>query len=145
VRPTLEKIGIPRATFYRWYDLYRAGGLEALDDRHPKPDRVWNRIPDDVRERIIRLALDEPALSPRELAVRFTDTEGYFVSEASVYRLLKAHDLITSPAYVVIKAANEFRDKTPLSTNSGRRTSPTVRLAPQLGKRMTGMQKRKEN
>ena len=63
VRPTLEKIGIPRATFYRWYDLYQAGGLEALDDRHPKPDRVWNRIPDDVRERIIRLALDEPALS----------------------------------------------------------------------------------
>jgi hypothetical protein len=46
--------------------------LEALDDRHPKPDRVWNRIPDDVRERIIRLALDEPALSARELAVRFT-------------------------------------------------------------------------
>ena len=36
------------------------------------------------------LALDEPALSPRELAVRFTDTESYFVSEASVYRLLKA-------------------------------------------------------
>jgi transposase InsO family protein len=34
-------------------------------------------IPDDVRERIIALALDEPALSPRELAVRFTDTEGY--------------------------------------------------------------------
>jgi putative transposase len=28
--------------------------------------------------------------------VRFTDTEGYFVSEASVYRLLKAHDLIAS-------------------------------------------------
>ena len=80
VRRTLEKIGIPRATFYRWYDLYRVGGPEALDDRHPKPDRVWNRIPDDVRERIIRLALDEPALSPRELAVRFTDAEGYFVS-----------------------------------------------------------------
>jgi putative transposase len=51
----------------------------------PKPDRVWNRIPDDVRERIVNLALDESALSPRELAVRFTDTEGYFVSEASVY------------------------------------------------------------
>jgi hypothetical protein len=68
-----------------------------LGDRSPRPDRVWNRIPDDVRERIIRLALDEPTLSPRELAVRFTDTESYFVSEASVYRLLKAHDLIASP------------------------------------------------
>jgi len=44
--------------------------------------------------------------------VRFTDEEKYFVSEASVYRLLKAHDLITSPAYIVIKAAEEFKDKT---------------------------------
>jgi len=48
----------------------------------------------------------------RTWAVRFTDEQKYFVSEASVYRLLKAHDLITSPAYVVIKAANEFKDKT---------------------------------
>ena len=112
VRRTLEKLGIPRATFYRWYDLHQTGGPEALDDRHPKPDRVWNRIPDDVRERIVNLALDEPALSPRELAVRFTDTEGYFVSEASGYRLLKAHDLIASPAFIVVKAADEFKDKT---------------------------------
>ena len=44
--------------------------------------------------------------------MRFTDEEKYFVSEASVYRLLKAHDLITSPAYIVIKAAEEFRDRT---------------------------------
>jgi transposase InsO family protein len=44
--------------------------------------------------------------------VRFTDEKSYFVSEASVYRLLKAHDLITSPAYIVIKAASEFKDKT---------------------------------
>jgi hypothetical protein len=46
------------------------------------------------------------------LAVRFTDTEGYFVSEASVCRLLKAHDLIASPAFIVMKAADEFQDKT---------------------------------
>ncbi len=109
---TLEQIGIPRATFYRWYDRYQAGGPEALDDRSPQPDRVWNRIPDDVRERIKTLALEESALSPRELAVRFTDTESYFVSEASVYRLLKALDLIASPAYIVMKAADEFKDKT---------------------------------
>ena len=44
--------------------------------------------------------------------MRFTDTERYFVSEASVYRLLKAHDLITSPAFIVMKAADEFKDKT---------------------------------
>jgi len=109
---TLEKLGIPRATFYRWYDRRQTGGPETLDDRSPRPDRVWNRIPDDVRERIKTLALEESALSPRELAVRFTDTESYFVSEASVYRLLKALDLIASPAFIVMKAADEFKDKT---------------------------------
>src|SRR4249920_2294192 len=109
---TLDQLGIPRATFYRWYDRYCEGGIEALADHRSRPDRVWNRIPDDVREKIIDLALQVPELSPRELAVRFTDEKKYFVSEASVYRLLKAHDLITSPAYVVIKAANEFKDKT---------------------------------
>src|SRR4051794_26801093 len=98
VRRTLETLGIPRATFYRWYDLYQSGGPEALCDRPSRPSRVWNRIPDEVRSQIISLALEEPELSPRELAVRFTDERRYFVSEASVYRLLKAHDLITSPA-----------------------------------------------
>ena len=68
--------------------------------------------PDDVRSRVVTLALDEPELSPRELAVRFTDAERYFVSEASVYRLLKAHDLITSPAFITMKAADEFKNKT---------------------------------
>ena len=58
------------------------------------------------------LALEEPERSPRELAVRFTDSENDCVSESSVYRLLKAHDLITSPACVVIKAADAFKDKT---------------------------------
>ena len=109
---TLAKLGIPRATFYRWYDRHSRGGPEALNDRSPRPDRIWNRIPDVVRQQIIELALDETALSPRELAVRFTDRESYFVSEASVYRLLKAHDLIASPAFIVIKAADAFKDKT---------------------------------
>ncbi|MCZ8036258.1 MAG: IS3 family transposase [Novosphingobium sp.] len=111
-RRTLGKLGIPRATFYRWYDRYLTGGIEALADHRTRPDRVWNRIPDPIRAEIIDLALRETELSPRELAVRFTDEKRYFVSEASVYRLLKAHDLITSPAYIVIKAASEFKDKT---------------------------------
>jgi len=112
VRRTLEPIGVPRATFYRWYDRYTTGGPEALADRPSRPQSVWNRIPEAVQSRIIELALEEPELSPREIAVRFTDRENYFVSEASVYRLLKAHDLITSPAFIVVKAADEFHTKT---------------------------------
>jgi len=111
-KQTLDKLGIPRTTFYRWYDKHQTGGVDALEDKAPMPARVWNKIPDNVREQIVDLALDEPELAPRELAVKFADTEQYFVSESSVYRLLKAYDLITSPAYAVIKAANEFHDKT---------------------------------
>jgi putative transposase len=44
--------------------------------------------------------------------VRFTETKRYFISEASVERLLKAHDLITSPGFIVMKAAKSFTDKT---------------------------------
>jgi hypothetical protein len=44
--------------------------------------------------------------------VTFTDPQGCFVSKASARRLLKAHGLITSPAFIVIKAADEFSIKT---------------------------------
>ena len=113
VKQTLAKIGVSRPTFYRWYDLYRRFGEAGLEDRRAGPKRpAWNRIPDDVRGEVINMALDKPDLSPREVAVTFTDERSYFVSEASVYRLLKAQGLITSPAYIVMKAANEFKDKT---------------------------------
>jgi transposase InsO family protein len=109
---TLEQLGIPRRTFYRWYDRYLDGGPEALEDRPSAPSRVWNRVGDDIQGQIVEMALEHSELSPRELAVRFTDERQYFVSEATVYRLLKAHDLITSPAFVVIKAAEAFHTKT---------------------------------
>ena len=70
---TLDKLGIPTTTFYRWYDRYQAFDEAGLEDRNCGPGRVWNRIPDDIRGQIVELALDEPELSPRELAVTFTD------------------------------------------------------------------------
>jgi len=109
---TLAQIDIPKSTFYAWLDRYQAGGIEALEDHRPKPKRVWNRIPDDVREKIVALALDQPDLSPREIAVAFTDRQRSFVSEASVYRLLKARGLVTSPAFIVMKAADKFANPT---------------------------------
>ena len=73
---------------------------------------MWNRIPDDKRKQIIDFALENEDLTPRELAVKFTDTKRYFVPESTVYRRLKEEDLIAGPAFVVIKAAEEFKDKT---------------------------------
>ena len=78
-------------------------------------------MPNEVRELIIELALDEPELSPRELAVRFTDTEKDFVSVTSVDCILKKHDLITSPAFAIIRTGEEFADK----MSHGRAISPS--------------------
>ena len=112
VRRTLHQLGIPKSTFYGWYERYREGGDDALADGQPRCERVWNRIPDRVRDRILELALEKPELSARELAILYTETKGYFVSESSVYRLLKAHDLITSPAFILMKAADKFQHPT---------------------------------
>ena len=120
---TLAPIGIPRSTFYGWYSRYQEGGIEALEDGKPRPRRIWNKIPDEIGTAIVNLALEEPDLSPRELAVNFTDTKGSFVSEASVYRLLKDHGLITSPAFILMKAADRFANRPPPQTSFGRPTS----------------------
>ena len=112
VKQTLAMLGIPRTTYYRWYDRWSEGGFDALDDTAPHPGSVWNRLPDDIRADIVEFALEHEDLTPRELAVKYTDEKQYFVSESSVYRILKAEDLITAPAHIVMKAANEFKDKT---------------------------------
>jgi putative transposase len=121
VRHTLTQFRIPRSTFYCWYDRYRARDADGLEDRTPAPRRVWNKLPDSVAQAVIALALKEPELSPRELAVSFVDRQQYFVSEASVYRLLKAHDLITSPAFILMKAADTFAHPTTASNHLANR------------------------
>ena len=112
LKRTLEQIGIARSTWYNWYDRYLEGGPDALKDKKPKPKSVWNKIPLAIKDKIVQLALDEPELSPRELAVTFTEREGYYTSESSVYRLLKAEGLITSPAFILMKAADRFQNPT---------------------------------
>ena len=111
-RQTLKMLGIPSSTYYGWYARWCDGGIDALADRSPRPRSVWNRIPDKVRGDVVDFALEHEDLTPRELAVKYTDEKRYFVSESSVYRILSAEDLITAPAHVVIRAADEFRDKT---------------------------------
>lgn len=110
VRQTLERLDIRRSTFYNWLQRYDEGGLDALEDRTSIPGIAWNKVPEDHRDALIELALEKPDLSPRELAVSYTDEKRYFVSESTVYRLLKAQDLITSPAYILMQASDRFQN-----------------------------------
>jgi len=111
-RRTLKEIGLSRSTFYAWYRRYAEQGYDGLVPRWPATRRHWNRIPKRVRELVVNTALEQTELSPRELACRITDTEGHFLSESSVYRILKSHDLIASPAYLVMTAADRFQHPT---------------------------------
>ena len=86
-RQTLKMLGIPSSTYYDWYARWSDGGLDALADRSPRPGSVWNRIPDQVREDVVDFALEHEDLTPREIAVKYTDENRYFVSESSVYRV----------------------------------------------------------
>lgn len=112
VRQTLDRLDIHKSTFYNWLKRLHDNGVDGLKDRKPMPKAIWNRVSEEHRESIIEFALDKPDLSPRELAVSYTDDKAYFVSESTVYRLLKEQDLITSPAYILMEAGDKFQNPT---------------------------------
>ena len=112
IKRTLVPLGIPKSTFYNWYDRYLTGGVKALEDQKPTPSRQLEQGAGEIRQALVERALDLPELAPRELAVRFADERRYFISEATVYRILKEHDPVTSPAWMVLKAADQFDQPT---------------------------------
>ena len=85
VNQTLRRLDINKSTFYNWLQRYRCAGDEALSDKHPKPSRAWNKLPEANQTAVVDLALPQPELSPRELALKYTDEQAYFVSESTVY------------------------------------------------------------
>lgn len=95
VRQTLHELGIPRSTFYSWYRRYLENRPEGLSDKKPQAKRFWNKIPDKVKERVVKKAKEET-----------------FISESSVYRILKAYDLIASPAFILLYASESFKNPT---------------------------------
>ncbi len=112
VKQTLKEFGINRSTFYDWYRKYKELGYDGLANSYRRPHQFWNEIPQTERDRVVATALEKPELTPRELAWHITDVMGYYISESSVYRILKANDLVTSPAFTVISAKDKFSHPT---------------------------------
>lgn len=112
VKQTLEELGISRSTFYVWYKHYFEDGFDGLTPKSPNRKSFWNEIPKKEKNKVIEIALEKEDLSPRELACHITDEKGWFISESSVYRILKERGLVTSPKWILMAAADEFKDKT---------------------------------
>lgn len=111
VNKTLRELRLHKSTFYKWYKAYLEKGSQGLAPVR-KTRQQWNTIPEEQRQLILEVALENPVLSPRELAVKLTDEQRIFISESSVYRILKAKGLITTPQHILLNASNEFKDKT---------------------------------
>ena len=111
VNKTLQQLGIHRSTFYTWYKLYHDKGIDGLKPRRTNNRQQWNTIPQEEKNLVVGIALEYPSLSPRELSCKLSDVKKLFISESSVYRMLKAKGLITSPAYILLAAGNEFSNK----------------------------------
>ena len=94
---TLKQIGVSKSSFYEWYKKYLDDGIDGLKDKNRRPDQIWNKIPE---------------RSCREIAVKFIDEKRSFISESSVYRILKAANLIVSPVFTVQSASDKFQNPT---------------------------------
>lgn len=109
---TLKELGIAKSTFYKWYDAYLESGYDGLAAKPCKRKQYWNQIPQREKNLVVKVAERYPDISCREVACRITDEHKRFISESSVYKILKEKGLIPTPAFVLMKAADEYEHKT---------------------------------
>ena len=109
---TLREIKVNKSTFYKWYNSYLEKGYDGLARKHRVKANTWNKINQADRDKVLEMALEKPELSSRELAWTITDNYNYYISESSVYRILKSNGLITTPTYRIMSASDSYHDKT---------------------------------
>ncbi|NIS69058.1 MAG: IS3 family transposase [Proteobacteria bacterium] len=108
-RRALRELGLPKSTYYRWLGKQTEGKLEDKKGGSPIP---WNKLKPEEEGKIVFLARASPEASCRQVALRLVDTEGWYVSESTVYRLLKREGLIKPAEIVGFKAGKEYHRKT---------------------------------
>jgi transposase InsO family protein len=105
----LAQLRFPRSTYYRWLKRLSAGRLDDKKGGSPIP---WNRIRPEEEDKILAEARASPELSCRQLACRLTDNARVYLSESTVYRILKREGLIKPAEILGFKASKEYHRKT---------------------------------
>jgi transposase len=108
-RRALIQLGLPKSTYYRWLSRQAEGRLQDRKGGSPTP---WNRLRPEEEMKILFQARASPELSARQLALKIVDFEGLYVSESTVFRILKREGLIKPAEIVGFKAGKEYHRKT---------------------------------
>ncbi len=105
----LAQLRLPRSTYYRWLKRLAEGRLKDKKGGSPIP---WNKLRPEEEARILAQARASPELSCRQVALTITDSGGAYLSESTVYRVLKKAGLVKPAEIIGFKAAKEYRHKT---------------------------------
>jgi putative transposase len=108
-RRALVQLGLPKSTYYRWLRRQTEGRLQDMKGGSPLP---WNRLRPEEEDKILIQARASPELSARQLALKLVDSEGLYVSESTVFRILKREGLIKPAEIIGFKAGKEYHHKT---------------------------------
>jgi transposase InsO family protein len=108
-RKTLSHLGLPKSTYYRWLKRQSEGRLQ---DKKGGSSIPWNKLKPEEEVKILTRARASPELSCRQLALQFVDDERWYVSESTVFRILKREGLIKPAEIIGFKAGKEYHRKT---------------------------------
>jgi transposase InsO family protein len=108
-RRTLMYLGMPKSTYYRWLKRQEEGRLQDKKGRSPVP---WNKLKPGEEVKVLATARASPHLSCRQLAWQLVDNERWYVSESTVFRILKREGLIKPAEVIGFKAGKEYHRKT---------------------------------
>ena len=108
-RRALGHLGLSKSTYYRWLKRQGEGRLQ---DKKGGSSIPWNKLRPEEEAKILTRARASPELSSRQLALKLVDDERWYVSESTVFRILKREGLIKPAEVIGFKAGKEYHHKT---------------------------------
>lgn len=92
VANTCRIFGISRTIYYRWKKAYKEGGMQGLEEKSKKVDRMPNRTPKPLEEEILAYIHEFPEDGPKRIYYEMK-TRGYKISESGVYKVMRRKKL----------------------------------------------------